>query len=94
MNVTIRELMLDAISKTLNGADIHNDVDKMYIPNSFVEHFTELIVQECFSTLDEISNDYVKLKKTTPSYDEKAIFEEGIAACHMAKYKIQKNFMF
>jgi len=47
MNLENQMMMTDALSATLNGSDPDGDIDKMYIPAVFAEHFVKIVVREC-----------------------------------------------
>jgi len=50
MNLENQMMMTDALSATLNGSDPDGDIDKMYIPAVFAEHFVKIVAREFITT--------------------------------------------
>ena len=51
MNERIRHLSRSAIGRVLNGPDPDRDIDRMYIPDAYVEAFAKMIRQECCNAI-------------------------------------------
>jgi hypothetical protein len=56
------------------------------------EKFAELIVRECMSMCDDVSNDYLKNRKAAFDFQDKNIYAEGEAACDILKFKMKTHF--
>lgn len=61
MNERIRQLMVKAICAVDDHADqddkaLQKELKRMYIPNVFVEKFTELVIQDCFWILNKTAD--------------------------------------
>ena len=79
MNDRLRKLMVDAISNTYNDNDItdkalQKELDRMYIPNLFVERFTELVLRDCFNILSGYRCDNEGTDNTEPTWEIKKHF--------------------
>jgi hypothetical protein len=82
MNERIQELM-----KQAGAEDFYGGADCMD-----VEKFAELIVRECMSMCDDVSNDYLKNRKAAFDFQDKNIYAEGEAACDILKFKMKTHF--
>jgi hypothetical protein len=56
------------------------------------KRFAELIVRECMSMCDDVSNDYLKNRKAAFDFQDKNIYAEGEAACDILKFKMKTHF--
>jgi hypothetical protein len=66
--------------------------DGHYIVQEWQAMFAELIIKECMSMCDDVSNDYLKTRKAAFDFQDKNIYAEGGAACDIIKYKMKKQF--
>jgi hypothetical protein len=91
MNERIKELEKQAwefVDKTWNWANANNPSQATL----FKTKFAELIVRECMSMCDDVSNDYLKNRKAAFDFQDKNIYAEGEAACDILKFKMKTHF--
>ena len=58
-----------------------------------LEQFVELIIRECADICDTSRIKYQSLRKSAMDYEEKEIYNEGIAASDHIKYKILESLI-
>jgi hypothetical protein len=88
MNERLKELELEAAYGNIdpNGPFTAEEF------NQFTAKFAELIVRECMSMCDDVSNDYLKNRKAAFDFQDKNIYAEGEAACDILKFKMKTHF--
>ena len=57
-----------------------------------VDEFAELIIRECADICNTSRIKYQSLRKSAMNYEEKEIYNEGIAVSDHIKYKILREF--
>jgi hypothetical protein len=86
MNERLKELAEQA------GYSWHNQFSGPILSPNAIEKFAELIVRECMSMCDDVSNDYLKNRKAAFDFQDKNIYAEGEAACDILKFKMKTHF--
>jgi hypothetical protein len=51
MNKHVRNLHMSVLSKTLNGPDPDKDIDKLYVPNRYLENLVSELVRDAADLL-------------------------------------------
>ena len=92
MNERIEEFAKQAMALAAELYGPQRAGELVWDPYTYDKKFAELIVRECMTLCNTVSDEYLALRKRTSDFGEKNIYAEGEAACDVVKYKMKTHF--